>query len=394
MALREKPFEQEFDPPLRPQTIAVAAGRSERPGEPLNVPIHLASNFQTGSVTRSGPQASGPEGRLRSYSRSSGTETWSAFEEAIGAMEGGEAVSFSSGMGAISSIFAGLEPGSVVVLPEDCYHGVSQLVADGETRLGWQAIRVATSDTDAWLSSLASADLVWLESPSNPLLEIADIPTICAAAKEAGVVCAVDNTFATPLLQRPLDHGATFSVHSATKFISGHSDLLSGVVVSSDSAALTAIRERRTLGGATPGALESYLALRGLRTLPLRLERSQANAEELAIRLSEHRIVSGVRYPGLTDHPGHDLAAATLGGPGSILSFETIGSAVSADVRVSRLRVIQAATSLGGVESTIERRSKLGGQEHLPPTLLRLSVGIEHLEDLWADLNQALDGVV
>lgn len=378
-------------PALRPETLAVVTGRPNQAGVPLNTPINLASNFSSGNeVSNPGATTDQPRG----YSRSDGTDTWVALEDAVGALEGGEAVSFASGMAAVSSIFAGLRPGSVVLVPQDCYQGVAMVVDDGEDRLGWQVRRLPTADTDAWLQAIPDADLVWLESPSNPLLEIADIPTLCEAAKKASTTCAVDNTFATPLLQQPLSLGATFSVHSATKFIGGHSDLLSGVVVSNDADALQAIRRQRTLGGATPGALESYLALRGLRTLPLRLARSQQSARILAERLSQHRLVTKVRYPGLADHPGHELATKTLGGPGAILSFETIGSAVSTDIRISRLELIQVATSLGGVETTIDRRHRLVGQEHIPPTLLRLSVGIEHVEDLWADLTQALEGVI
>lgn len=388
MALRDNPSEEDLEAKLRPQTVAVVAGRPEALGAPLNTPIQLASNFVSGPMHKDSASVG------REYSRTDGTDSWVAFETSIGRLEGGEAISFSSGMAAISAIFAGLSPGSAVAVPNDCYQGVAMIVNDGEERLGWTVLRLPTADTEAWLSAIPDVDLVWLESPSNPLLEIADVPSICAAAREAGIVSAVDNTFATPLLQRPLELGATFSVHSATKFIGGHSDLLSGLVVSKDAAALDAIRSRRSLGGATPGALESYLALRGLRTLPLRLERSQKNAEELAKRLQAHRLVTKVRYPGLPEHPGHELATTTLGGPGAVLSFETLGSAVSADVRISRLRIIQAATSLGGVESTIERRNKLAGQEQIPPTLLRLSVGIEHVEDLWDDLDQALEGVV
>ncbi len=369
--------------------MAVLEGRPTGGGSPLNTPINVASNFRAGEATAGLQHAT-----TRVYSRADGTESWAAFEAAVGRLEGGDAVSFSSGMAAVSAVFAGLQPGSVVIIPDDCYQGVAMVAADGEQRLGWKVLRLRTAETGAWLNQMESADLVWIESPSNPLLEVANVPVICQAASSAGVVSAVDNTFATPLLQRPLDHGATFSVHSATKFIGGHADLLSGVVVSRDRQALDSVRLRRTLGGATPGALESFLALRGLRTLPIRLERSQQTALELAIRLREHRIVTRVRYPGLPEHPGHDLAASVMNGPGSVLSFETVGSAVSTDVRISRLRLITSATSLGGVETTIERRNRLPGQERIPPTLMRLSVGIEHIEDLWDDLNQALDGVV
>ncbi len=370
---------------LHLETIAVAAGRPGVLGGPLNVPIVPASNFVSGA---------GPE-----YARGDGTDTVHALEATVGALEGGRALAFASGMAAISAVFDIVPANATVLLPDDSYQGVAGVVTDGEQRLGWQVERLATADTDAWLGAIdRGADLVWLESPSNPLLEIADIPTICAAAKDAEVICVVDNTFATPLLQRPLDHGATVAIHSATKFLGGHSDLLAGIAVVASGGLgdelVAALEHRRTYGGATIGALEAYLALRGIRTLPIRLERSQASARELASRLAEHRAVSIVRYPGLPSHPGHELASRTLAGPGAMVSFETVGNAVSADVRVGRLQLINPATSLGGVESTIERRAKLTGQESIPETLLRLSVGCEHVDDLWNDLDQALSGLV
>jgi cystathionine gamma-synthase len=336
---------------------------------------------------------SGP-GNDREYSRGDGTDTWVALEDAVGMLEGGVATSFSSGMAAVSAVLDQLPTGARVLAPDDLYQGAAVILNAGAEQYGWQVKRLPTAATDRWLAAIPGADLVWIESPSNPLLEIADVPALCAAAMAADVTVAVDNTFATPLLQRPLDHGARYVIHSATKFIGGHSDLLSGIVVTNDEGALAGLRRRRTYGGATPGALESFLALRGLRTLPIRLERAQSNAAELAVRLRDHRVVTRVRFPGLADHPGHDLAQATMAGPGAVLSFEMTGSSTAADVRLGRLRLIHRATSLGGVESTIERRNKLVGQEHIPPTLARLSVGCEHIEDLWNDLEQALDGLV
>ncbi|MCL4164240.1 UNVERIFIED_CONTAM: hypothetical protein GTU68_028580 [Idotea baltica] len=273
-------------------------------------------------------------------------------------------------MAAIHAILDLVPPNAVILAPTDLYQGVAMVLDRGVERLGWQVTRLSVADTAAWLEALPSADFVWLESPTNPLLEVADVPTICASAKAAGIPVAVDNTFATPLLQRPLEVGATFAVHSATKFIGGHSDLLSGIAVTNDAGYAEALRRRRTLGGATPGTLEAFLALRGLRTMAIRVERAQDSAMTLAQRLQEHRLVTKVRYPGLADDPGHELAAATMDGPGAILSFELVGSATATDVRLSRLRLITAATSLGGVESTVERRAKLSGQEHIPQTLV------------------------
>ncbi len=362
----------------RLETLAITAGRPHRPGEPINTPITLASSYASGA---------GPE-----YARGDSTPTWTALEEAVGVLEGGVSIAFSSGMAAVASVLGQLRPGARVLLPEDCYQGVAILAADGEARQGWILERLPTADTQRWLDALPGADLCWLESPSNPMLDIADLPTICAAAASLGVVTAVDNTFATPLLQQPLALGATYSIQSATKFIGGHSDLLCGIVTAASEEAVAPIDRHRTYHGATPGALEAYLALRGLRTLPIRLERSQASATTLAKRLADHRQVTAVHYPGLASDPGHELARATLAGPGAMLSFEMRGSDTSTDVRLTRLRLITPATSLGGIESLIERRAKLVGQEHVPPTLCRLSVGCEHVEDLWEDLDQALSG--
>lgn len=344
----------------------------------MNTPITLASSYVSGA---------GPE-----YARGDATPTWQALESAVGALEGGTAVAFSSGMAAIAAVLGQLPGGARVLLPENCYQGVATLVADGEARHGWKVTSIPTADTARWLDAVPDADLCWLESPSNPMLEIGDLPAICAAARSHDVMVAVDNTFATPLLQQPLSLGATYSIQSATKFIGGHSDLLCGIVISADEAAIAAVDRHRTYHGATPGALEAFLALRGLRTMPIRLERSQANAMELATRLSHHRQVTQVHYPGLRTDPGHELARATMAGPGAVLSFQLRGSDTSTDVRLSRLRLITPATSLGGVESLIERRAKLVGQEHIPPTLCRLSVGCEHVDDLWDDLDQALSG--
>lgn len=365
-------------PGQRLETVAITAGRPHQLGGPINTPITLASSYASGA---------GPE-----YSRGDSTPTWEALEEAVGQMEGGIGLAFSSGMAAVAAVLGQLGTGARLLLPADCYQGVAILAADGEAKFGWKVERLATTDTQAWLDALPGADLVWLESPSNPMLEVADLPTICAAAKSLGVISAVDNTFATPLLQQPISLGATYSIQSATKFIGGHSDLLCGIVTASDAEAAAPVDRYRTYHGATPGALEAYLALRGLRTMPVRIERAQESAMTLAQRLSEHRQVTKVHYPGLASDPGHELARATLAGPGAMLSFQLRGSDTSTDVRLTRLRLITPATSLGGVESLIERRAKLVGQEHVPPTLCRLSVGCEHVEDLWEDLDQALSG--
>jgi cystathionine gamma-synthase len=363
-----------------PESWLIASGRDRRPGSPLNVPPFPASNFVLG------------EGRA--YSRGDGTPGSEALEEITGMLEDGSAVAFASGMAAVAAVFDQLPAGSVVALPDDCYQGVAGLAQTGQDRGRWTVVRVAVSDTARWLALCRSADLIWLESPSNPQLIVGDVDTICAAPRKPGAIMAVDNTFATPINQRPLDLGADVAVQSVTKFIGGHSDLLGGVVTVRDSRLLASLRQSRELTGASPGALETFLAVRGLRTLALRLERAQHNAMILAERLARHANVTFTRYPGLPTHPTHDAARRQLKGFGTIISFDVRGGAAAADTVCAGLQLIQHATSLGGVESTIERRAGLRGQEHLPPGLLRLSVGIESAEDLWADLDRALVSAV
>jgi cystathionine gamma-synthase len=354
----------------------VAAGRARRPGSPLNVPPIPASNFVLGE--------------RRAYSRDDGTPTWEALEEVVGGLEGGSAVAFASGMAGIAAVFDQLRAGSVVALPDDCYQGVAGLAHAGQRRGRWTVHRVAVADTARWIEVCGVADLIWLESPSNPLLTVGDLDTICAAPRKDGALLGVDNTFATPINQRPLGLGADVAVQSATKFIGGHSDLLGGVVTVRDANLLAALRHSRELTGATPGTLEAFLAVRGARTLALRLERAQHNAMILAERLERHPNVILTRYPGLASHPTHESARRQLKGFGTIISFDVRGDAVSAEAVCAGVRLIQHATSLGAVESTMERRAGIPGQEHLPPTLLRLSVGIEAVEDLWSDLDRAL----
>jgi cystathionine gamma-synthase len=358
-------------------TWAIVGGRGpSEPGSPLNVAPILASNFASPSE--------------RVYSRENGTPSWEAFEELLGGMEGGSAVTFSSGMAAVAAVFDLLAPGASVVLPTDCYQRVTSLARAGERQGRWTVELLDVSDTAGWTQRAASADLLWLESPSNPLLEIADLPAICAAQRKPGSLIVVDNTLATPLGQSPLALGADIALHSATKFIGGHADLLLGATVARTEELTAQLRQRRAQQGATPGALETFLALRGARTLALRLRQASASALHLAEHLLGHPAIETVRYPGLPADPGHRLAQRDLAGFGAMISFDVRGGAQAADRVCSKVQVIRHATSLGGVESTIERRAVHAGQEHLPPGLLRLSVGCEEPGDLWADLDRAL----
>lgn len=362
----------------KPESWLVSAGRSFEPGAPLNVPLIPASNFVIGSG--------------RDYSRDDGTPTWEALEELVGGLEDGKAVAFASGMAAIAAVFDQLPVGALVALPDDCYQGVAGLASAGAERGRWSVQRIAVDDTAGWVHACSTADLVWLESPSNPLLTVVDLEAVCAAPRKPGTIVAVDNTFATPLNQRPLDFGATISLQSATKLIGGHSDLLAGVATTKDKALWHAMKKSRELTGATPGTLEAFLAVRGARTLALRLQRAQQSAMILAERLENHPQVSRVRYPGLPSHPTHAVAKRVLKGFGTVISFDLRGDAAFADTVCQNVQLIRHATSLGGVESTMERRAAVPGQGHLPPSLLRLSVGIEDVDDLWSDLESAIAG--
>lgn len=361
---------------LKPESWLVSAGRASEPGAPLNLPPVPASNFILGGA--------------RAYARDDGTPGWEALEQLLGGLEAGRAVAFASGMAAIAAVFDQLRAGSRLVLPDDCYQGVAGLADAGAQRGRWSVRRLAPDDTAGWIRACAEADLVWLESPSNPLLAVAELDLICAAPRRPGTVVAVDNTFATPLNQRPLDLGATVSLQSVTKFIGGHSDLLAGVATTRDEALRQALQRSRELSGATPGALECFLALRGARTLALRLQRAQQSAMQLAERLQAHPRVSCTRYPGLPAHPTHATARRVLRGFGTIVSFDVRGGADAADAVCRQVRLVRHATSLGAVESTLERRAAIPGQHHLPPSLIRLSVGIEDVDDLWHDLDAAL----
>ncbi len=363
------------DQRLHPDTLAVVAGRGERAaGGPLNVPVSFASAYHPGGDA--------------TYARDD-NPTWSAFEEALGGLEGGAAVAFASGMGAVTAVMELLPAGAVVVAPRDAYTG-TRWYFEGAVARGRLEVRlVDITDTAAVVAGAQGASLVWLESPTNPLMGIADIATICESVRAGGAAVAVDNTFATPLLQRPLDLGADYVVHSATKFIAGHSDLLAGAVVTADSDRWEDLRVQRTVLGAVLGPMEAYLALRGLRTLPVRLARAQATAGLLAERLADHPAVTRVRYPGLPGDPGHAVAAKQMSGFGAMLSIE-VADADAAERICAATNVIVHTTSLGGVETTMERRRRHAREDYTPDGLIRVSVGCEHPEDLWADLDRAL----
>jgi cystathionine gamma-synthase len=305
-----------------------------------------------------------------------GNPTWTAFEEALGALEGGRCLAFSTGLAAVATLLDLVGQGKKVVAPRHAYNGSVLQMADLEARGRITAELVDVTDTESVVKACADAALVWVESPTNPALEVADLPAIVAAGHDAGAYVVVDNTFATPLLQQPLELDADVVLHSATKFIAGHSDVLLGAVVTRDDELYGVLKNRRDMVGATPGTLEAWLALRGLRTLHVRLERAQANAQELVRRMAEHPAVSEVRYPGF----------------GAIVSVVLTEGAIAADLLTRKTSLWVHATSLGGVESTFERRRRWKSEPAtIPDGLVRMSVGIEDVDDLWDDLAGALD---
>lgn len=347
-------------------------------GEAVNPPVVLSATYQQGGA--------------RTYGRDD-NPTWEALEEVIGALEGGKATVFASGLAAIAAVLDTLPVPGHVVVPTDAYSGTRRFLVDAAARGRLQFRTVDVSDTEEALRAcegFGAGGLLWLETPTNPMMAIADMDALIAGAHELGFEVVVDNTFATPLLQQPLDFGADAVVHSATKFLSGHSDAVLGAVVTRRDDLEEELARRRSLHGAVAGPWEAWLVLRGVRTLDVRLERAQANAGELARRLDRHPAVVSVLYPGLPSHPGHDLAARQMRGFGAMLSFEVSGGAVVAEAVAAGVQVLTAATSLGGVETLIERRARWEGEERLPAGLLRVSVGIEDIEDLWSDLDRAL----
>lgn len=362
-------------------TVAVQAGRPARvPGAPMNAPVTMSSTYVHDASIE--------------YGRD-GNAGWGALETALGALDGGRAVTFASGLAAATAIADLVPAGGTVVLSSVTYYGVRNIFERMQER-GRLHVRMAPADdTAALLAAADGADMVWVESIANPLMVVADVPEIAAGARELGAITVVDATFATPLRQRPLALGADIVLHSATKLIGGHSDLLLGAAVCGDDTHAALLVTHRHDHGAIPGGLEAFLALRGVRTLAVRLDRSEASAAELARRLASHPQISKVNYPGLPGDLQHERASRVLpNGSGAMLSFEVAGTVEQTEAFLARLRLVTHATSLGGVESLIERRARYAGDASIVgPTLCRMSVGIENVDDLWADIDRALRAV-
>jgi len=347
---------------ISPETVLITSGRPARePDAPLNTPVTFASNFVQGGD--------------RGYARTS-QPTWDAFEDVVGSLEGGRSLAFASGLAALAAILEVVRPGGVVVAPQVGYSGTRTLF-DAAVASGRFGVRfVDTASTSDLREAIDGADLVWLETPTNPMLETVDLEAAVESAHGVGALVAVDATFASPLRLRPLELGADLAMHSATKIMSGHSDLLMGVVSTAKPELHQRLHDIRTRTGGVAGPMETWLALRGLRTLAVRLDRAEATARLLAKKLAAHPAVVRVRYPGF----------------GAMVAIE-LPDAATADAVVDAVTIWCPATSLGGVESTLERRRRWSSESlGVPAGLLRLSVGLESPDDLWSDLAAALEG--
>jgi cystathionine gamma-synthase len=372
----------------RLETLAVHAGHSPDPATgAVSPPINLSTTFARE------PDGTLPHGFL--YARSDNPNR-RELELALAALEGGAAaLAFASGMAATAAVFQSLAPGDHVVAPLDAYYGTAKLLRDVMAGWGLASTLVDMTDPDAMARAVTPRTrLVWIETPSNPTLAVTDIARVAAIAHAASARVVCDNTWATPVLQRPLELGADLVMHSTTKYLGGHSDLTGGALVAPAEDDWTArLRTLQTLAGAVPSAFDCWLLMRGIRSLPWRMRGHCENAAAVAAFLTAHEAVEVVHYPGLGADPGHAVAARQMRGAGGMVSVQVKGGAPAALDVVRRVRLFTRATSLGGTESLIEHRASVEGPEsRTPPGLLRLAIGLEHADDLLEDLDQALRG--
>jgi cystathionine gamma-synthase len=373
---------------MRIETLAVHAGHEVDPATAaVTPPIHLSTTF-----------AREADGSYRAgflYSRYANPNR-TALEKCLAALEGGAAAfAFASGSSATMTLLQAIGPGTHVVMGDDAYFGTIKLVRDVFGPWGVELTNVDMTDVAAVEAAMRpNTKLVWVETPSNPLLRVVDIAAVVGIAHGGGAVCAVDNTWGTPVLQRPLEIGADVSMHSTTKYLGGHSDVLSGALVFRENGELAQrVSTIQMTGGAVPSPFECWLAMRGIRTLPVRIAAQSANAMRLATFLSSHSGVEAVHYPGLESHPAHAVARKQMAGFGGMLSVQAGANREESIAIASRLELFTQATSLGGTESLIEHRASVEGPgTRAPENLLRVSVGLEHIDDLIADFDRALGG--
>ncbi|OQA23892.1 MAG: Cystathionine gamma-synthase [Verrucomicrobia bacterium ADurb.Bin345] len=374
------------------ETRAIHDGQPTDPATgAVTTPVYQTSTYEQDAI-----------GKPRGYEYSrTGNPTRAALEQALASLESGRhGLAFASGVAATTAVLNLLGPGDHVLAGSDLYGGTYRLLEKVFRRWGVDTTYEDTGDVARFAGAVReNTKLIWIETPTNPLLHVADIRAVAEAVRGRGIRLVVDNTFASPALQRPLELGADIVVHSTTKYIGGHSDLIGGAVVTSDDEAFSAIKMYQNAAGAVPGPWDCWLALRGLKTLAIRMERHSRNAEDLALFLQKHPSVERVYYPGLPEHPGHDIARRQMSGFGGMISAELKGGYEAVQAAVGKLKVFVLAESLGGVESLVcyppkmthasfssDERAKRGIKDNL----LRLSVGIEHVDDLKADIQAAL----
>ncbi len=373
---------------MRIETLAVHAGHDVDPGTAaVTPPIHLSTTFMR--------EADGSYRAGFLYSRYTNPNR-AALERCLAELEGGAAASaFSSGSAATMTLLQSIGAGGHVIIPDDAYFGTIKLVRDIFGPWGLEMSIVDMTNLENVRDAMQpNTRLVWIETPSNPLLRVVDIRAIADIARKGGALTAVDNTWGTPVLQRPLDLGADISMHSTTKYLGGHSDVLSGALIFREKGELfEKINSLQMVGGAVPSPFDCWLIMRGIRTLPLRVNAQTATASALAAYLEKHLAVEAVHYPGLNSHAGHAIAARQMTGFGGMLSVQA-GKTREASLAIAgRLKLFTQATSLGGTESLIEHRASVEGPgTRAPENLLRVSVGLEHIEDLKLDFDQALRG--
>jgi cystathionine gamma-synthase len=373
---------------MRIETLAVhASGAADKATGAVTPPINLSTTFER--------DPDGGYAKGYSYQRKTNPNR-EGLEEALRSLEGGSAAAaFSSGSAAGSAVFQAMGPGAHVVAPLDAYYGLRAILDDCMRPWGVDVSFVDTCDLGAVAAAMRpTTRVVWVETPSNPLLRVADVRAIASLAHEVGAICVCDNTLATPVLMRPFDLGADLVVHATTKYVGGHSDAIGGAIVAREPSPLfDRIRHLQHILGAVPSPFECWLIVRGIKTLPYRMRAHCENAMRIAEFLATHPAVDAVRYPGLSSDPGHVLAARQMSGFGGLLSFEVAGGAREAIAVVSRCRLFTRATSFGGVESLIEHRASIEGPgSTVPANLLRVSAGLEHPDDLIEDLARSLSG--
>jgi cystathionine gamma-synthase len=371
---------------MRIETLAVRAGHSVDPSTgAVTPPIHLSTTFERE------PDGGYRQGHIYARMSNPGRQ---ALETALASLEGGAAaIAFSSGMAATHAVFQALAPGDHVLLPEDAYYSTLRLAREVFGPWGLESDACDMADLAAVERLLRpSTKVVWVETPSNPLLRVVDIAALASRAHDVGARCVVDNTWATPLLQRPFNHGADVVMHSTTKYLGGHSDLIGGALVARVEDDFSArLRVLQGLGGAIPSPFDCWLLMRGIRSLPWRMRGHCENAKAVARFLAEHPAIEAVHYPGLPSHPGHAVAARQMSDFGGMLSIQLRGGERAALDLTNRVELFTRATSLGGPESLIEHRASVEGPTTVSPrNLLRVSVGLEHADDLIEDLGRAL----